>query len=173
MKKVLSVLLSIILIASTVFSGALTTAAEQDVTFTLGVGSAVNVGSPVQVTVTASGASFMVAVIDFAFDTSALKLTAVSNDERFMPNSTGARVVFDGSSAQNGQIATLTFETLKSGTYSIKMSAAQGNICDTNANMLTASFGTANITINCDVTCFIVKDNRSLECCTFSYNLNS
>lgn len=147
MKKILSVLLSTILILSTVFSGAVVTAATP-VTFTLSGEATVNVGNPLNLTLSANN-PFAVAVIDFAFDTSALKLTAVSNDIMFMPNSTGARVVFDGSSAQSGQIATLTFETLKSGTYPVNMSATNGNISDANADPITATFVNANVTITC------------------------
>ncbi len=149
MKKVISVLLSIILILSTVLSGAVVNAATSQVTFTLTAGSAVNVGGTAQVTVTASGTSFMAAVIDLAFDTSALRLTGVSGDASYLQNDTGARVVFMGDSAQSGQIATLTFETLKSGTYSVNASAEEGNVSDANAKELVASFVSANITINC------------------------
>ncbi len=147
MKKFLSVLLSVILILSTVFGGAVVNAA-QGVTFTLTAGSEVSVGNELNLTLNAD-ASFMAAVIDFEFNTSALRLTGVTGEASFMQNSTGARIVFMGESAQSGQIAVLTFETLKSGTYSVNMSAAEGNVSDEYANSLTATFVNADVTINC------------------------
>lgn len=154
MKKLLSVLLSILLIISTVFSGALVNAATTDVTITLSAGSAVNVGNNITVNVNAAGTAFAAAVLDFSFDASALRLSSVTSpagfdDCSFFQTNTGARVLLVGGSNLNGNVATLTFETLKSGSFALSLNSANSSFSNLSGNVLVGSDATANLTVNC------------------------